>query len=118
MFKRRPKAKKEKKPSFDEWIKRANEALENYVEDKEDQGEKTLKEISEPKEVSKPEIKLDKEGDPLAAKRLRESEARRSELKADRKRKKSLRTKKLRQALIYKEILDKPLSKRSKSKRV
>lgn len=113
---------KRPKPSFDEWIKRTNELLNEYMDEPvgemfgadKKKTKKASQNIKEKKEkLSKAESKIKKEeGDLAAERRIEESRAKRKKEKLYEENKNKNRRKTLRKALIYSEILGKPVSKR------
>ncbi|MDU2559068.1 MAG: hypothetical protein E7C95_08835 [Anaerococcus prevotii] len=113
---------KKPKPSFDEWIKRTNELLNEYMDEPvgemfgadKKKTKKASQNIKEKKEkLSKAESKIKKEeGDPAAERRIEESREKRKKEKLYEENKNKNRRKTLRKALIYSEILGKPVSKR------
>ncbi len=113
---------KKPKPSFDEWIKRTNELLNEYMDEPvgemfgadKKKTKKASQNIKEKKEkLSKAESKIKKEeGDPAAERRIEESREKRKKEKLYEENKSKNRRKTLRKALIYSEILGKPVSKR------
>ncbi len=117
MFRRSKKTKKISKETFDEWKRRADDLIDKYVAE---EGANLFNPTKENKKEKKPDkvIIRESEGDNLSEARIRQSEETRKREKADKLIKKNIRAKKLRQALIFKEVLDQPVSKRSKAKRV
>ena len=117
MFRKRNKTKKISKETFDEWKKRADDLIDKYVAE---EGANLFNHTKENKKEKKPDkvIIKESEGDDLSEARIRKSEETRKKQKADKISKKNERRNKLRQALIFKEVLDEPVSKRSKAKRV
>lgn len=114
MFKIFPKRQAEgKKPSFDEWIKKATDLLEEYIDDP---GLEPLEKGKGKNEEnqSKYSRPIEEEGDSLAEERIRLSEEQRIKDKKLKKQKQESRQKRLRRALVFAEILDKPISKRNK----
>lgn len=113
---------KKNKPSFDDWIKRTNELLNEYMDEPvgemfgsdKKKTKKASQNIKEKKEkLPKAESKIKKEeGDPAAERRIEESRAKRKKEKLYEENKVKNRRKTLRKALIYSEILGKPVSKR------
>lgn len=111
------------KPSFDEWIKKTNELLNEYMD--EPVGEmfgankkKTKKKATgntkqKEEKVSRDKLTIKKEeGDPAAERRIEESRAKRKKEKLYEEDKVKNKRRTLRKALIYSEILGKPVSKR------
>ncbi len=117
MFRKRNKTKKISKETFDEWKKRADELIDKYVAE---EGANLFNPTKENKKVKKIDkvIIRESEGDNLSEARIRQSEEARKREKANILSKKNMRAKKLRQALVFKEVLDEPVSKRNKVKRV
>lgn len=114
MFKIFPQSKAEgKKPSFDEWLKKANDLLEEYLDEP---GLGPLGKAEEKKEENQPKASqpIEEEGDSLAQERIRLSQEQRIKEKKLKKQKEESRQKRLRRGLIFAEILDKPISKRNK----
>lgn len=113
---------KKNKPSFDDWIKRTNELLNEYMDEPvgemfgsdKKKTKKASQNIKEKKEkLPKAESKIKKEeGDPAAERRIEESRTKRKKEKLYEENKVKNRRKTLRKALIYSEILGKPVSKR------
>ena len=113
---------KKPKPSFDDWLKKTNELLNEYMDEPvgemfgsdKKKTKKASKNIKEKKEkLPKAESKIKKEeGDPAAERRIEESRAKRKKEKLYEENKVKNRRKTLRKALIYSEILGKPVSKR------
>lgn len=117
MFRKNKNTKKISKETFDEWKKRADDLIDKYVAE---EGANLFNPTKENKKEKNPDkvIIKESEGDDLSEARIRQSEKTREKKKADKLRKDNERRKKLRQALIFKEVLDEPVSKRSKAKRV
>ena len=117
MFRKKKKTKKIPKETFDEWKKRADDLIDKYVAE---EGANLFNPTKENKKEKKPDkvIVKESEGDNLSEERIRQSEKTREKKKKAKLSEKNERRKKLRQALIFKEVLDKPVSKRSKAKRV
>ncbi|MDU3136875.1 MAG: hypothetical protein E6704_04730 [Anaerococcus prevotii] len=113
---------KKPKPSFDDWLKKTNELLNEYMDEPvgemfgsdKKKTKKASQNIKEKKEkLPKAESKIKKEeGDPAAERRIEESRAKRKKEKLYEENKVKNRRKTLRKALIYSEILGKPVSKR------
>lgn len=113
---------KKPKPSFDDWLKKTNELLNEYMDEPvgemfgsdKKKTKKASQNIKEKKEkLPKAESKIKKEeGDPAAERRIEESRAKRKKEKLYEENKNKNRRKTLRKALIYSEILGKPVSKR------
>ena len=109
---------KKNKPSFDDWLKKTNELLNEYMD--EPIGEmfgsdkKKIKKASQNiKEKPEKNLKITKEeGDPAAERRIEESRAKRKKEKLYEENKVKNKRKTLRKALIYSEILGEPVSKR------
>ena len=114
---------KKNKPSFDEWIKKTNNLLNEYMD--EPVGEmfgsdkkKIKKKVSnntkqKQEKLSKEDFRITKEeGDPAAERRIEESREKRKKEKLYEENKRKNKRKTLRKALIYSEILGKPVSKR------
>lgn len=117
MFRKRNKTNKISKETFDEWKKRADDLIDKYVAE---EGANLFNPTKENKKEKKPDkvIIKDSEGDDLSEARIRQSEKTREKQKKAKLSENNERRKKLRQALIFKEVLDEPVSKRSKAKRV
>lgn len=117
MFRKKKKTKKIPKETFDEWKKRADNLIDKYVAE---EGANLFNPTKENKKEKKPDkvIYKESEGDNLSEARIRQSEKTREKIKKDKLIEKNEKRKKLRQALIFKEVLDEPVSKRSKGKRV
>lgn len=113
---------KKPKPSFDDWLKKTNELLNEYMDEPvgemfgsdKKKTKKASHNIKEKKEkLPKAESKIKKEeGDPAAEIRIEESREKRKKEKLYEENKNKKRRKTLRKALIYSEILGKPVSKR------
>ena len=113
---------KKPKPSFDDWLKKTNELLNEYMDEPvgemfgsdKKKTKKASQNIKEKKEkLPKAESKIKKEeGDPAAERRIEESREKRKKEKLYEENKVKNRRKTLRKALIYSEILGKPVSKR------
>lgn len=113
---------KKPKPSFDDWLKKTNELLNEYMDEPvgemfgsdKKKTKKASQNIKEKKEkLPKAESKIKKEeGDPAAERRIEESREKRKKEKLYEENKSKNRRKTLRKALIYSEILGKPVSKR------
>lgn len=113
---------KKPKQSFDDWLKKTNELLNEYMDEPvgemfgsdKKKTKKASQNIKEKKEkLPKAESKIKKEeGDPAAERRIEESRAKRKKEKLYEENKVKNRRKTLRKALIYSEILGKPVSKR------
>lgn len=114
---------KKRKPSFDDWLKKTNELLNEYMD--EPVGEmfgsdkkKIKKKVSnntkqKQGKLSKEDFRIKKEeGDSAAERRIEESRAKRKKEKLYEENKDKNKRKTLRKALIYSEILGKPVSKR------
>lgn len=114
---------KKRKPSFDDWLKKTNELLNEYMD--EPVGEmfgadkkKIKKKVSnntKQKQGKLPEedFRIKKEeGDPAAERRIEESREKRKKEKLKEENKDKNKRNTLRKALIYSEILGKPVSKR------
>ena len=118
IFPKKKDTGKRPKPSFDEWIKKTNELLNEYMD--EPVGEmfgsdnKKIKKASQNiKEKPEKNLKITKEeGDPAAERRIEESREKRKKEKLYEENKSKSKRKTLRKALIYSEILGKPVSKR------
>ena len=118
IFPKKKDTGKRPKPSFDEWIKKTNELLNEYMD--EPVGEmfgsdnKKIKKASQNiKEKPEKNSKITKEeGDPAAERRIEESREKRKKEKLYEENKSKSKRKTLRKALIYSEILGKPVSKR------
>lgn len=117
MFRKKKKTNKISKETFDEWKRRADGLIDKYVAE---EGANLFNPTKENKKEKKPDkvIIKESEGDNLSEARIRQSEKTSEKQKADKLIEKNERRKKLRQALIFKEVLDEPVSKRSKAKRV
>ena len=123
IFPKKKDQEKKRKPSFDEWIDKANDLLNEYMD--EPVGEmfgsdkkKIKKKVSnntkqKQGKLSKEDFRITKEeGDPAAERRIEESREKRKREKLYEENKDKNRRKTLRKALIYSEILGKPVSKR------
>lgn len=117
MFRKNKKSRKISKETFDEWKRRADDLIDKYVAE---EGANLFNPTKENKKEKKPDkvIIRESEGDSLSEARIRQSEQDRKDQKSKIESKKKQRQKKLRQAMILKEVLDEPVSKRSKAKRV
>lgn len=106
------KDKKNPKPSFEEWLNKANELLNEYM----DEPVYDMFKLERPKQKKKELIKKEnipiEEGDKAAQMRIETSIKKRKEEKIALEKKKSKRRLNLKKAMIYSEILAKPLSKR------
>lgn len=114
---------KKAQTSFDEWIKKTNDLLNEYMDepvgeifgaDKKIIKKKLSGNIKQKEEkVSRENSTIKKEeGDPEAERRIEESRARRRKEKLYEDNKSKSKRKTLRKALIYSEILGDPVSKR------
>lgn len=122
IFSKKKDQGKKPKPSFDDWLKKTNELLNEYMDEPvgemfgsdKKKTKKASQNIKEKKEkLHKAESKIKKEeGDPAAERRIEESRAKRKKEKLYEENKNKNRRKTLRKALIYSEILGKPVSKR------
>lgn len=122
IFSKKKDQGKKPKPSFDDWLKKTNELLNEYMDEPvgemfgsdKKKTKKAFQNIKEKKEkLPKAESKIKKEeGDPAAERRIEESRAKRKKEKLYEENKVKNRRKTLRRALIYSEILGKPVSKR------
>ena len=122
IFPKKKDTGKSPKPSFDDWLKKTNELLNEYMDEPvgemfgadKKKTKKASQNIKEKKEkLSKAESKIKKEeGDPAAERRIEESREKRKKEKLYEENKNKNRRKTLRKALIYSEILGKPVSKR------
>lgn len=122
IFPKKKDQEKKRKPSFDDWLKKTNELLNEYMDEpvgemfgsdkkKTKKASQNIKEKQ--KKLPKAESKIKKEeGDPAAERRIEESRAKRKKEKLYEENKVKNRRKTLRKALIYSEILGKPVSKR------
>lgn len=123
IFPKKKDTGKSPKPSFDEWIKKTNELLNEYMD--EPVGEmfgsdkkKIKKKVSnntkqKQGKLPKEDFRITKEeGDPAAERRIEESREKRKREKLYEENKVKNKRKTLRKALIYSEILGKPVSKR------
>lgn len=123
IFSKKKDPGKNRKPSFDVWLKKTNELLNEYMD--EPVGEmfgsdkkKIKKKVSNNTKkkqgnLSKQDFRIKKEeGDPAAERRIEESRAKRKKEKLYEENKDKNKRKTLRKALIYSEILGKPVSKR------
>ena len=123
IFPKKKDTYKSPKPSFDEWIKKTNNLLNEYMD--EPVGEmfgsdkkKIKKKVSnntkqKQGKLSKEDFRITKEeGDPAAERRIEESREKRKKEKLYEENKVKNKRKTLRKALIYSEILGKPVSKR------
>lgn len=113
---------KKPKTSFDDWLKKTNELLNEYMDEpvgemfgsdkkKTKTASQNIKEKKEKLPKAESEIKKE-EGDPAAERRIEESIEKRKKEKLYEENKNKNRRKTLRKALIYSEILGKPVSKR------
>lgn len=118
MFRKNKKTKKISKETFDEWKKRADDLIDKYVAEEGANLFNPTKENKNKKDTTDKVIYKESEGDSLSEARIRQSEQHRKDQKSKIENKKKQRQKKLRQAMILKEVLDEPVSKRSKAKRV
>lgn len=118
MFRKRNKTNKISKETFDEWKKRADDLIDKYVAEEGANLFNPTKENKNKKDTTDKVIYKESEGDNLSEARIRQSEKTREKKKKAKLSEKNERRKKLRQALIFKEVLDEPVSKRSKAKRV
>ena len=122
IFSKKKDQGKKPKPSFDDWLKKTNQLLNEYMDEPvgemfgadKKKTKKASQNIKEKKEkLSKAESKIKKEeGDPAAERRIEESREKRKKEKLYEENKNKNRRKTLRKALIYSEILGKPVSKR------
>lgn len=122
IFPKKKDQEEKRKPSFDDWLKKTNELLNEYMDEPvgemfgsdKKKTKKASQNIKEKKEkLPKIESKIKKEeGDPAAERRIEESRAKRKKEKLYEENKVKNRRKTLRKALIYSEILGKPVSKR------
>lgn len=114
---------KKRKPSFDDWLKKTNELLNEYMDEPVGEmfgsdNKKIKKKVSnntKQKQGKLPKedfIITKEEGDPAAERRIEESREKRKKEKLYEENKVKNRRKTLRKALIYSEILGKPVSKR------
>ena len=114
---------KKRKPSFDDWLKKTNELLNEYMDEPVGEmfgsdNKKIKKKVSnntkqKQGKLSKEDFRIKKEeGDPAAERRIEESRAKRKKEKLYEENKSKNKRKTLRKALIYSEILGKPVSKR------
>ncbi|MCI5971900.1 MAG: hypothetical protein MRZ08_02575 [Anaerococcus sp.] len=122
IFPKKKDQEEKRKPSFDDWLKKTNELLNEYMDEpvgemfgsdkkKTKKASQNIKEKQ--KKLPKAESKIKKEeGDPAAERRIEESRAKRKKEKLYEENKVKNRRKTLRKALIYSEILGKPVSKR------
>ena len=118
IFPKKKDQEKKRKPSFDEWIKKTNDLLNEYMD--EPVGEMFGADKKKIKKAShnikeKPEKNLKRikeEGDPAAERRIEESREKRKKEKLYEENKSKSKRKTLRKALIYSEILGEPVSKR------
>lgn len=106
------KDKKKTKPSFEEWLNRASELLNEYMDESVDDIFKPQGQKSQNKKNIKKENIQTEEGDKDAQMRIEEAIKKREEEKIAEEKKKSKRRLKLKKAMIYSEILAKPLAKR------
>ena len=122
IFSKKKDQGKKPKPSFDDWLKKTNQLLNEYIDEPvgemfgsdKKKTKKASQNIKEKKEkLSKAESKIKKEeGDLAAERRIEESREKRKKEKLYEENKNKNRRKTLRKALIYSEILGKPVSKR------
>ena len=123
IFPKKKDAYKSPKPSFDEWIKKTNNLLNEYMDEPVGEmfgsdNKKIKKKVSnntkqKQGKLSKEDFRINKEeGDPAAERRIEESRAKRKKEKLYEENKSKNKRKTLRKALIYSEILGKPVSKR------
>ena len=122
IFPKKKDQEEKRKPSFDDWLRKTNELLNEYMDEpvgemfgsdkkKTKKASQNIKEKQ--KKLPKAESKIKKEeGDPAAERRIEESRAKRKKEKLYEENKVKNRRKTLRKALIYSEILGKPVSKR------
>ncbi|MDY2928633.1 hypothetical protein [Anaerococcus sp.] len=122
IFPKKKDQEEKRKPSFDDWLKKTNELLNEYMDEpvgemfgsdkkKTKKASQNIKEKQ--KKLPKAESKIKKEeGDSAAERRIEESRAKRKKEKLYEENKVKNRRKTLRKALIYSEILGKPVSKR------
>ena len=114
---------KKRKPSFDDWLKKTNELLNEYMDEPVGEmfgsdNKKLKKKVSnnakqKQEKLPKEDFRITKEeGDPAAERRIEESREKRKREKLYEENKDKNRRKTLRKALIYSEILGKPVSKR------
>lgn len=114
---------KKRMPSFDDWIKKTNELLNEYMDEPVGEmfgsdNKKIKKKVSnntkqKQGKLPKEDFRITKEeGDPAAERRIEESGEKRKREKLYEENKVKNRRKTLRKALIYSEILGKPASKR------
>lgn len=106
------KDKKKTKPSFDEWLERASELLNEYMDESVDDIFKPQRQKSQKEKNIKKENIQTEEGDKDAQMRIEQAIKKREEEKIAEKKKKSKRRLNLKKAMIYSEILAKPLAKR------
>lgn len=106
------KDKKNSKPSFEEWLNKANELLNEYMDEPVYDMFKSERPKQKKKELIKKENIPIEEGDKAAQMRIETSIKKRKEEKIALEKKKSKRRLNLKKAMIYSEILAKPLSKR------
>lgn len=106
------KDKKKAKPSFEEWLNRASELLNEYMDESVDDIFKPQGQKSQNKKNIKKENIQTEEGDKDAQMRIEEAIKKREEEKIALEKKKSKRRLNLKKAMIYSEILAKPLAKR------
>lgn len=114
---------KKRKPSFDDWLKKTNELLNEYMDEPVGEmfgsdNKKLKKKVSnnakqKQEKLPKEDFRITKEeGDPAAERRIEESREKRKREKLYEENKVKNKRKTLRKALIYSEILGKPVSKR------
>lgn len=114
---------KKRKPSFDDWLKKTNELLNEYMDEPVGEmfgsdNKKLKKKVSnnakqKQEKLLKEDFRITKEeGDPAAERRIEESREKRKREKLYEENKVKNKRKTLRKALIYSEILGKPVSKR------
>lgn len=123
IFPKKKGQEKKRKPSFDDWLKKTNELLNEYMDEPVGEmfgsdNKKIKKKVSnntkqKQGKLSKEDFRITKEeGDPAAERRIEESREKRKREKLYEENKVKNRRKTLRKALIYSEILGKPVSKR------
>lgn len=123
IFPKKKDQEKKRKPSFDDWIKKTNNLLNEYMDepvgdmfgsDKKKIKRKVSNSTKQKQgKLPKEDFRITKEeGDPAAERRIEESREKRKKEKLYEENKVKNKRKTLRKALIYSEILGKPVSKR------
>lgn len=123
IFPKKKDQEKKRKPSFDDWLKKTNELLNEYMDepvgdmfgsDKKKIKRKVSNSTKQKQgKLPKEDFRITKEeGDPAAERRIEESRVKRNKEKLYQENKSKSKRKTLRKALIYSEILGEPVSKR------